>query len=163
MNVATFRELLVCLQEIFQNIRDHSGTNIGSVFAQYFPNDGKLSISVSDIGSGIPEKVRNFLGADPISYADSTALVKACQENFTTSSHPGNAGKGLADLTLIITRHYNGKVIIISDYGYVQYLGRKGKLWVSDRNWLYPGCLIDIEININDIQEAVESVNEYEW
>ncbi|MGZ9109421.1 MAG: hypothetical protein ACXW4B_11445 [Micavibrio sp.] len=169
-NRNTFLELLVCLQEVFQNIRDHSGTLIGSVYAQYFPGSGKLSISVSDIGVGIPGKINKFLidqGTANRLIVDkipsSSAIIKACQEGFTTSSHAGNAGRGLAALVLIITKHYNGKVTIISDNGYVKYSGRHQRVDVTDRDWLYPGCLIDIDLDINHIQNVEDSSEEYMW
>ncbi|MBK9498715.1 MAG: hypothetical protein IPO06_04885 [Leptospiraceae bacterium] len=41
----------VCLMEIFNNIRDHSGENIGCLFAQHFPNRGIVNIGISDFWS----------------------------------------------------------------------------------------------------------------
>lgn len=166
-----FRELLVCLQEIFQNIRDHSGTLIGSVYAQYFPANGRLCISISDIGVGIPQKINKFLinqrsqatmlVKEPLTA--SSAIIKACQEGFTTSSHAGNAGRGLANLVLIITKYYNGTVIIISDNGYIKYSGKRQRLDVSDMTWTYPGCLIDIELYIKDIPDTEETSEDFIW
>jgi anti-sigma regulatory factor (Ser/Thr protein kinase) len=167
---ATFLELLVALQEIFQNIRDHSGTYIGSVYAQYFPANGKLFISISDIGVGIPVQINEFLRLKSLrehtifdKLSSSSAIIKACEEGFTTSSHPGNAGRGLADLVLIINKYYKGNVRIISDNGYVQYSGENQYLYIADREWLYPGCLIDIELNINSISNVEDSSEDFEW
>lgn len=45
---------------MLNNIKDHTEFDIGSIFAQHFPNKKEVVISVSDFGLGIPDKVREL-------------------------------------------------------------------------------------------------------
>lgn len=156
------RELLICLQEIFQNIRDHSGTNIGSVFAQIYPNKNVLKLSISDIGVGIPHNIRKHLKEKSEDLTDAECLLQASQYGFTTSSHAGNAGRGLANLKDIVTSIYSGTVIIISNYGFLKF-SPEATQHLMDRTWIYPGCLIDIEITLDNISTDQEEDSEFIW
>lgn len=158
---SSFRPLLSGAQEIFHNIHDHSGIDIGSVFAQHFPQEKRLYLSISDIGVGIPENIRRF-SQEYRNISDYDAIGKACEYGFTTSSRPGNAGRGLADLLDFVTLDYNSYITIVSDYGYFECSGNRQKTRKFNRQWLYPGCLIDIEINLDRV--PVETTEEeFEW
>jgi len=82
------------IEEVFHNIRDHSGVGVGCVFAQHFPNKNQIQLAISDFGRGIPTSIRT-VKADA---TDQEALRLACQEGFTTKSNVRNRGAGLPNL-----------------------------------------------------------------
>lgn len=48
INQASVHGFHVCVSEIFNNIKDHSTRDIGSVFAQHFPNKREITIAIAD-------------------------------------------------------------------------------------------------------------------
>jgi len=72
----------VCFQEIFNNINDHSEVKIGCVFAQHYPKDDRVQMTVSDFGVGIPAKVQ---AVEP-QHNDQQAIRRAAEQGFTTQS-----------------------------------------------------------------------------
>src|SRR5450830_1744934 len=54
---ASIAEFKTCVREIFNNIQDHSTEEIGCMHIQYFPQDKRIRISVSDFGIGIPKEI----------------------------------------------------------------------------------------------------------
>jgi anti-sigma regulatory factor (Ser/Thr protein kinase)/anti-anti-sigma regulatory factor len=92
--------LRTSIEEIFHNIRDHSGVGIGCVFAQHYPKTREIQIAISDFGQGIPAQVRSKLLEIAL---DTDALRKSYQEGFTTKSNVRNRGAGLSNLMRYIT------------------------------------------------------------
>ena len=97
--------LEVCLGEVFNNIRDHSGVHKGAVLAQQYPKKQIVRVAVSDFGEGIPAIVRT---KEPF-LTDTACVRRAMEPGFTTRSSPGNRGAGLdilADSVLQINRSH---------------------------------------------------------
>ena len=88
----SFGNLKVCLAEIFNNIQDHSGQDIGCLFGQHHPNEQRMLIAISDFGVGIPTTVRNVRPR----LDDAEALVHAIRDGFTSKLMPRHRGAGLA-------------------------------------------------------------------
>jgi hypothetical protein len=80
-----------CVSELFNNIKDHSTTELGSVFVQHFPQRSEVNLAIADFGRGIPDVVRDVIPG----LSDVEAICKAVEENFTSRSTPGNKGAGL--------------------------------------------------------------------
>jgi anti-sigma regulatory factor (Ser/Thr protein kinase) len=113
-------EVQVCIAELFNNILDHSELDRGSIFIQHFPRESQDTIAVSDFGRGIPEAVRTIHPH----LSDVEAIIKACEEGFTSQSNMRNRGAGLPYLMDIVTKMCGGKVTIYSLRGMVQFIGK---------------------------------------
>lgn len=151
--------LRVCLEEIFFNIADHSGTGVGCVAAQIF--SGKdLHIAISDFGQGIPRLVRTV--APHLS--DREAVRLACEEGFTTKSNVRNRGAGIPNLMKIITSPKWGVVWLDSGFGNVSaaYGGDGPKIVPRARASFYPGTLVRIVINLKSVLASLPPENERE-
>lgn len=107
---ASLYSLKVCVSELFNNIRDHTRYDIGSIFVQHFPRENRVVVSVSDFGIGIPENVRKNLPA----LSDAEAIVQAVQEGFTTKSTPANRGAGLDYLARVVVLTNGGTLTVHS-------------------------------------------------
>lgn len=88
-------EIQVCIEELFNNIHDHSGVNLACIFIQYYPHKGELKICLSDNGVGLVHKIQQ---ARP-EFDEQEAIAHALKEGFSTRSSPRNAGMGLFTLT----------------------------------------------------------------
>jgi hypothetical protein len=47
---ASLYSLQTCIAELFNNIKDHTKYDIGSIFVQHFPKNNEITIAISDFG-----------------------------------------------------------------------------------------------------------------
>lgn len=155
-------DLSMCLQEVFNNIRDHSTKQIGSTFIQHYPRTSTVSIAISDFGVGIPHNIRL---REP-SLNDAECLLKAIEAKFSTKSTPQNRGVGLDTLIYNTVVNNGGSVYIHSNYGILDCT--EGFDGVEKRTRLtdifYPGTLIQINLRTDTIENIPsDDEEEFEW
>lgn len=138
------------LEELYLNIRHHSGVRSGCAIAQYFSKTNKIKFAISDWGRGIPDRVRSFTQRN---YDDKTCITKACENGFSTKSDTGNRGYGLHHLINYCVKNNGGRVMIRSEMGQVVVTQGtidppnpryESKQLASD--FRYPGTLIHVEL-----------------
>lgn len=155
--------LRVTLQEVFHNINDHSGVQVGCVFIQHFPKKSEINIAISDFGSGIPKNVRKV---QPDAN-DQEALVLAIKEGFTSKSNVQNRGAGLAILMNYVALRNRGTVIITSGRGNLSAVYDKAKVKITARSRVshYPGTLVNVILKTDTLNEFVSDLEheEFSW
>lgn len=133
--------------EIFSNAVLHSGTKLG-IFScgQFFPNRNHLDFSIADLGVGIKNNIKNTLGLD----LDSEGAINwATSGRNTTKKNGIPGGLGLKLLIEFVDLN-DGKIQIVSDSGY--WKRSKKKTETKKLNGVFPGTVINLEINTNDLQ-----------
>lgn len=154
-----FTNIQIAIQEIFNNISDHSTESIGCVFAQFYPYNKEISIALSDFGVGIPNSVR-YLSPD---CSDAELLEFSVQEGVSTQSTPGNRGAGLWNIIRGLTNSQIGEVFISSNYGRIWYSNKK-VIKKKDEEAYYPGTFFEITIDITNPElYDIEEEEEFEW
>jgi len=153
-----------CFEEIFHNIDDHSGVEIGSAFAQFFPRKDHIHVAISDYGSGIPNVVRKKVA----NLSDSEALGKACEEGFSTMSNVRNRGAGLPTLIKYVTLRNQGNVLIASGKGELAATHQDGATRIRTRmarDGFYPGTLVKVILKTDTFEAMAEDLRaeEFEW
>jgi anti-sigma regulatory factor (Ser/Thr protein kinase) len=158
VSINSLDEIKVSIEEIFNNINDHSLENIGCIYAQHYPNLNIVKISISDFGIGIPAAVQRKY---PLT--DREALEKAIEHGFSTQSSPGNRGAGLHNILTSIIIVNKGTVNIHSNKGIIECKYRNNKMQINSytANGFYPGTLFEIVLNTNNIFENEEE--DFEW
>lgn len=111
-----FSAICVAIDEIFNNIADHSTENIGSIFGQYYPKNHEIVIAISDFGIGIPSSLKNKFSGEK---TDDEWIIEALKEGVSTQSVPQNRGAGLANIIRALTTNGVGSVTIMSNCGKV--------------------------------------------
>jgi anti-sigma regulatory factor (Ser/Thr protein kinase)/anti-anti-sigma regulatory factor len=156
--------LRTSIEEIFHNIRDHSGVGIGCVFAQHYPQKKEIQIAISDFGEGIPTLVRTKL---PNITSDTDALRQACQEGFSTQSNVRNRGAGLSNLMRYITLRNNGTVLISSGKAQISAVHRNSKVKMTAResDGFYPGTLVRAILRTDTLEQVTKDIEleVFEW
>lgn len=169
---ASLATVRVCLEEILQNVGDHSGVQVGCVHAQFTPASGTLEIAISDFGHGIPTKVREFAASGVFTrfvlspdMADADALRLACQQGFTTKSNVRNRGAGLPVLLSVVTGRDRGNVWIISGQGVVSAVHRDGasKITARTKTAVYPGTLVRVILKANVVKDFEQDIEQQEF
>lgn len=153
VSINSLDDVKIALEEIFNNINDHSSEHIGCIFAQHYPKWNEVKISISDFGIGIPASVQRKI---PLS--DEEALVKAIEDGFSTKSTPGNRGAGISNILYSIVINTGGKVYIHSNRGMLscEYVNNERHITHSTANGFYPGTFFEIVFNTNNIIENEE-------
>lgn len=160
LSTESFASINVCLQEIFNNISDHSGEKIGCVFTQHYPQKGEVMLTISDFGVGIPFNVRKV---EP-HVTDAQALERAVVEGFTTKSTKKNQGAGLNILTKYVVANNRGRVYLQSLKGSFNCIHAASGVRMSSRTErvTYPGTLIQITFKTGSL-EPIGRKEEFEW
>jgi anti-sigma regulatory factor (Ser/Thr protein kinase) len=158
---ASLYPIKACLSEIFNNIKDHTRYDIGSIFVQHFPQESRVIVAVSDFGLGIPDSVRTVVE----NVSDSDAILRAVQDGFTTRSTPGNKGIGLDYLLKTVVLHHGGKVTIYSSGAIVRFDRDENSIQsqVLPNVGFCPGTTIDIEFRTDNIEVLPEESEELQW
>lgn len=158
---ASLNSIAACTSELFNNIKDHTKHDIGSIFVQHYPKEKRVTISVSDFGIGIPAKVREKRP----DLKDYDAIILAVQEGFTTKSDPGNRGAGLDYLLRTVVLGNGGEVTIYSLGSIVKFVndGTNIRPVVIQNGGFCPGTTIDINFRTDTIEVLPEGPEDLEW
>ena len=153
-----------CFEEIFHNIDDHSGVDIGSAFAQFFPKNDYIHVAISDYGKGIPTVVRTKVRG----ISDPEALEKACEEGFSTKTNVRNRGAGLPTLIKYVTLRNQGSVLLASGKGELAATNQDGSTRIRTRftrEGLYPGTLVKVILRTDTFEAMAEDLKpeEFHW
>lgn len=139
--------IAMCIGEIFNNITDHATTDIGCAFAQFFPKENRILLSVADFGVGIPSRVSERYDLP----SDNEAILKAIEKEFTTQSQINNRGFGLDNLVGYVVDNNFGNITIISGKGVVKIKANENKqrnFKAKDLIYSFPGTMFVIEIHV---------------
>jgi anti-anti-sigma regulatory factor len=158
---ASLYPLEMCIQELIQNIREHSGRDAGSIFVQHFPARREVVVSIADFGRGIPETVR-FV--EP-GLNDAQTIVRALQHGFSSKSKPARRGAGLDLLIETVVRTNRGKVDIFSGGGHVAAFrdGDTVRLSAVPGAGFCPGVTFDISLRTDTIEIIDDQPEALEW
>lgn len=161
VHVSRLATIQVCMEELLNNIRDHSEETTGCVFAQYVPGNSEIMISISDFGVGIPYNVQKKYP----SYVDHKALRESVNRGFTTRTQKHNRGFGLDNLVYNVVMNGKGRVYIHSLNGMLSCKNGDDIIEYKSKSSLgyYPGTLIDI-IFRTDVDEIFDIEEEdFSW
>ncbi|MFQ1700491.1 ATP-binding protein [Loktanella agnita] len=154
-------EFQTCMSELFNNINDHSAFDVGSVFAQWYPQKKNLQIVIADFGQGIPETVRRI---EP-HLSDSEAIIRSFDEGFSSRSTPQNRGQGLYYLRQNVLEHLGGALTVRSREGAVTFRKSGNSLTVVPYvvQGFCPGTMIEFNIQTDVIEFEEENGGDFEW
>lgn len=155
-----FSSIGVAIDEIFNNISDHSKENIGCIFGQFYPKTNQIVISISDFGVGIPQTIRQKFGLE---LTDDELIEYALTEGVSSQSVPQNRGAGLSNIMKTLTRDSIARVTIISNCGMIELSDNQ----VVERKLFqesYPGTFFELVIDVaNEKLYDSEEEEEFEW
>jgi hypothetical protein len=140
------------IKESINNVYDHSQSPIGAyVFCQYFSKTKTIRVCVSDMGIGIPVKVRMHTNAK---MSDNDCIDWAIKGRNTTMTYPYNAGLGLANIVGFV-ESTGSTMKILSNAGCLHINGYT-KDYRENSILDFIGTLIEFDIRINDLEEKRE-------
>ena len=161
MTRASLSQIDTCLKELFNNIRDHSGEEIGCIFVQHYPKNDQVIFSISDFGVGIPKTIsraRTFPD-------DGSAILFACQDGASAKSIKTNMGFGLHFLIQNVVGLNGGRLHIHSGHGRVSCYAEDGneRRVVEPTSGFYPGTFVEIRMRTDTIESVEDEREDLEW
>lgn len=149
IHLAEFR---TCISELFNNIKDHTELDVGSIFAQWYPNERSLEICLADFGAGIPKTVERVCEG----LSDSEAISRAFEDGFTSQSLPTNRGVGLHYLQQNVVESLNGTIEVNSASGslFIEKVGNLVRKMPYQHLGFCPGTLINMRISTDRIDRT---------
>jgi len=103
--------LRTCIQEVTQNVVDHSRSPIGGVMsARYFSEPNEVRVGIVDRGIGIGAALRTRYPDTASSYL---ALSRVIGGGYSSYSRPNNMGLGVSNLFSLV-RHAHGRIAVFS-------------------------------------------------
>ena len=154
--------LATSLSELFLNIFDHSKSTItGFCLTQYYPNVGKIKISVCDFGIGIPNSINNYLRkTNQVILSDTECLKKSFEFLFTTQSTPRNRGRGLDTIKTIIENN-KGTLRVISNSAY--YTIESNIVGYFNIKESFNGTHFELILDVKNLTEKTEDLEDFDF
>lgn len=166
ISARSLRIIGTCLEELFNNIKDHSREEIGSIFVQHYPKNKTVNIALSDFGVGIPyniyrapESVYKAHGI-PRPISDGHAILLATKEGFSSHSTVRNRGAGLDTFLNILNRNC-GRAVIHSNKGV--FSCSPTNRGYRDTERYYPGTLLDINFRTDTLRIEDNEDEQFAW
>lgn len=147
----------ITLAELINNVFDHSKSPIGCcICAQAYKDEGKLTLSVTDLGVGFLE---SLLPRYSFLESDEAAISLAIEKGVSSKSRRRNTGAGLDILSgWMKTQH--GELEIISKDGRWRQLSQ-GTCEHETLRFSFPGTCINMHVPTN-VLLALNAVRECE-
>ena len=136
------KEISYCIFEIIHNVRDHSESDRFYICGQHYPKNGKIRLAISDIGIGLPTKVKERL---PHISMDIKAVEWAFIDGNTTKRKK-EGGVGLHSVKSLL--HERGQLKLISNRAYYE-ITQSGIINSKTMPERFRGTLLWIEFDIN--------------
>lgn len=155
----TLSEIKTSIRELFNNIADHSTEHIGCMHVQIYPNRHQISFAISDFGIGIPREVRTVVP----SANDYEALAWATKEGNSSKSGGHNMGAGLSYLIDNVVHNNRGSIEIHSGYAFIKFNPSAENGVGNMTQSLYPGTLVSIILQSDNLNSEVDEANESPW
>lgn len=125
------------VNEIMQNVQDHSASPIGGVWsAKYMSTAQEVRVAIVDRGRGIKSTLRTTYPDT----TDSNCLPRVVEGEYSAKSRINNAGLGLYHLFRIIKRRH-GELCLISERS-VANLARNGNTHYETLRFRFPGTAV---------------------
>lgn len=157
MEVTDLSNIQVSLEEIFNNVIDHSTVKQACIAAQYYPKIEKIKICVSDFGVGIPKTLKDKFP----DFDDSKILVEASKHGVSSFSSPGNRGAGIDNIIKSITYDNLGVVHLQSNHGILNVSCDRMESSLSE--FYYPGTFYEFVIDADIVKETSNPEEEFVW
>lgn len=144
---AVLQAIYYLVDELTQNIVDHSNSEKGIVFAQYYPSKNYMDICISDFGKGL---FKSYLDSGKHNPASNEEAVNFAVFGKSTKDLPESRGFGISTSRKMLVEGLKGKFFIYSGTTFFNQNIEKQELISLSDNLDYKGCYIALRVPILD-------------
>ncbi len=135
--------LYYMIDELTQNIADHSNCDKGLVFAQFYPSKNYMDICISDNGIGL---LQGYINSGKYAVESDKEAVSLAVTGKSTKDLPESRGFGLSTSRKMLVNGLKGKFLLWSGSAmFIQTVENEEILSLED-DFKFQGCLISLRI-----------------
>lgn len=131
------------IDELTNNVADHSCSNNGILFAQYYPSKNYLDVCITDNGRGIKKTYIDSGKASPKSDEEAIGLAV---NGASTKDQAISRGFGLSTSRAMLANGLNGKFFLFSGNSFFYQNSQDKQIIVLPDNQSFKGCFIALRI-----------------
>lgn len=131
------------IDELTQNIVEHSNTNFGTIFCQYYPDKNFLYLCICDMGGGILQSYQRSKKFHP---KDNSEALKFALSGKSTKDIPESMGFGVSTTKKMLVDGLKGNFLIYSGNSFFIQTNTKEDLIELTEDKFYQGCIVNLRI-----------------
>lgn len=131
------------IDELTQNISDHSNCDKGIIFGQFYPSKNYMDICISDNGTGL---LQSYIKSGKYDITTDKEAVSSAVTGKSTKDLPESRGFGLSTSRKMLVKGLKGKFLLWSGSAmFIQTVEHEEILYLGDK-LRFQGCLIALRI-----------------
>lgn len=138
------------IDELTQNIVDHSDSEKGIIFAQYYPTKNYMDVCICDSGKGL---LRSYLDSGKFDPKTDEEAINFSVFGKSTKDLPESRGFGISTSRKMLVEGLKGKFFLFSGGAFFHQNIEKQELISTPKGMYYQGCYIALRIPILNNQE----------
>lgn len=135
------------VDELSQNIVDHSGSEKGIVFAQYYPTKNYMDICISDYGKGL---LQSYVDSGKHNPSSDEEAINFAVFGKSTKDLPESRGFGISSSRKMLVEGLKGKFFIFSGTSFFYQNVEKEELISLPDIVSFSGCFVALRVPILD-------------
>jgi len=135
------------ISELTQNIIDHSGTDKGYLFAQFFRSKNYMDICIADSGKGIRQ---SYLESGKFIPSDDVEAIRFAMNGKSTKPLPDSRGFGLSTSRRMLCKGLKGKFFLWSGNAFMHQNIEKEEVINLPEQYSWKGCYVVMRVPISN-------------
>jgi hypothetical protein len=131
------------LDELTQNIVDHSAISFGTLFLQFYPEKGYLDLSICDMGKGL---FQSYLDSGKHSPKSNAEAINFGVYGKSTKNIPESRGFGLNTTRNMLTKGLKGQFFMMTGNGFFIQSFKKEEIISVNEKFEFKGCMLNLRI-----------------
>ncbi len=138
------------LDELTQNIVDHSGASSGTIFAQFYPDKKYLDLTICDCGKGL---YASYLESDKHKPNSNSEAINFGVYGKSTKNIPESRGFGLNTSRNMLTKGLNGQFFLMTGNDFFIQSAEKEEIINLNDKFDFHGCMIILRIPLFNLED----------
>lgn len=138
------------LDELTQNIVDHSDVSFGTVFAQFYRDKKYLDLSICDSGKGI---YKSYLDSDKFIPKSNAEAINFSVYGKSTKNIPESRGFGLNTSRNMLTRGLSGQFFLMTGNEFFIQEKQKEEIISLNKKFEFNGCMLNLRIPLFELAD----------
>jgi hypothetical protein len=140
------------LDELTQNVVDHSDTDYGLIFAQFFPKKHYLDLCIIDTGNGI---FQSYLNSNKFKPKDNTEAINYAVYGKSTKNIAESRGFGISTSRKMLVKGLKGLFLLYSGNDFfIQDIDTENVITIGEKS-TQKGCFVALRVPIIDNEQFV--------
>jgi anti-sigma regulatory factor (Ser/Thr protein kinase) len=133
------------IDELTNNVADHSESEKGILFAQFYPTKNYMDVCIADFGKGIRQ---TYLDSGKATPSSDEEAIEFAVNGRSTKNQAISRGFGISTSRVMLTEGLKGKIFIYSGKAIFYQNSEKQEIIALPQQAQYQGCFVALRIPI---------------